>query len=237
MEELRDRISSLGGDRGKSETDEATLGGGRRRKFAWVSGSSGIVSLDSGRVALPELLVEVGDCMILEVTSLDVEVAEVRAFGGLIGVIREAVVVGRFGGADAAAPRVVRLVLSVLGSGFDVREVAAPTVGVLAGRLFSSPSAVAPSAAPFPIGFLVEEVTGRVGGLLMVLPPVRVDSALVRDVVGDAVALAAVPGLVELVVAFFGSSVGSFAGGFAPGVVRLSILLLPGSRHRYSRQC
>jgi hypothetical protein len=164
---------------------------------------------------------------------LDVEVVEVRAFGGLIGVIREDVVVGRLGGADAAAPRVVRLVLSVLGSGLDVREVAVPTVGVLAGRLFSSPSVVVPSSPPFPAVFLIAEVTGLVGGLLIVVPAVREDNALVREVVGDAVFLEVVPSLDEVVVVFFESSVGGFAGGFAPGVVLLSILLSRASRHRY----
>jgi hypothetical protein len=68
VEELRDRISSFGGDRGESTTEsfeaEAMLGGGRCS--ALVSGSSGIVSLDKGLAALPELLVEaeVGDCVV-----------------------------------------------------------------------------------------------------------------------------------------------------------------------------
>lgn len=189
-----------------------------------ISGSSGIVSLDTGRAALPELTVEaeVGDLMLWEVVGLDIEDADVRAFDGLIGVMREEVVVGLLGGADAAAPNVERLVLSVLGSTLGAREVVVPTVGILAGRLFSSPSAVAPSSPPLPAGFLTDEVTGRVGGLLMVLPAVREDSAFVRDVVGDAAVLAAAS-REEAVMGFFGSSVGGF---------RLSILFPFTSRHR-----
>ena len=189
-----------------------------------ISGSSGIVSLDTGRAALPELTVEaeVVDLMLWEVVGLDTEDADVRAFGGLIGVMREEVVVGLLGGADAAAPNVERLVLSVLGSTLGAREVVVPTVGVLAGRLFSSPSVVAPSSPPLPTGFLTEEVTGRVGGLLMVLPAVREDNAPVRDAVGDATVLEAAS-RDEAVVGFFASSVGGF---------RRSILFPFTSRHR-----
>jgi hypothetical protein len=70
----------------------------------------------------------------------------------------------------------------------------------------------------------------------MVVPAVRDDSALVREVVGDAVFLEVVPSLDEVVVVFFGSSVGGFAGGLAPGIVLLSILLWRASRHRYREQ-
>ena len=230
VEELSDRISSFGGDLGdpaaESFDTETMLAGGKRSSL--ISGSSGIVSLDNGRAALPELTVEVGvvDLMLWDVVGLDAEDVEVegRAFGGLIGVIREDAVVGLLGGAEAAPPNVVRLLLSVLGSGLGVRELVVPTVGVLTGRLFSSPCAGTPSSLPLPAGFLTDEVTGRVGGLLMVLPAVREDTALVREDVGDATVLEAVSLEDVVVLGFFGSSVGAF---------RRSILLSYTSRHRF----
>ena len=169
-----------------------------------------------------------GDFKLEDVVGLDVWVVDVRVLDGLIGVIREdVVVVGRFGGADAAVPNVVRRALSALGSVLAVREVAVPIVDVLVGGLFSSPS-----SPLFPAGFLAEDVTGLVGGLLIVLPAVREDSALGRDVVGDATFREAVPSRDELAVGFLGSSVAGFPGGFAPVVVRLSIRYAIAFRHR-----
>lgn len=241
VEELRDLISNFGGDRGEStaETWEVDTILAAGRSSGLFSGSSGMVSRESGRVTLPELLVdaEVGDFKLVDVAGLEIEVVVVRAFDGLMGVMREdVVVVGFFGGADAVPPKVVRLDVSALGCVLAVRKLVAPTVKVLAGRLFSLPSAIVPSSLPLPAAFLTEEVTGLVGGLLMVLPAVRDDSALVREVVGDEGVLAAVLSLEEAVVAFFGSSVGGFAGGLAPVPVLLSILLSRGLHHRCGDQ-
>jgi hypothetical protein len=242
VDELPDRISSFGGDRGDSMIEpaepEMILGAGMSSGL--LSYSSGIVSLDKGRAALPELWVEaeVGDFRLDDVVGLDVLVADVRGLDGLIGVIREeVVVVGRFGGADAALPNVVRLDLSAFASVLAVRETLVPRVEVLAGRLFSSPSAAAPSSPLFPAGFLVEEVVGLVGGLFIVLPAVREDSALVRDVVDEATFLDAVPSLDEVVSVFLESSVEGLAGGFAPVVVRLSIWYAIAARHRDVADC
>lgn len=236
VEEFAVRISSFGGDRGDSIDSldpETMLAGGRSSGL--LSSSSGIVSLDKGLVALPELLVDadVGDLILDEVVGLEVEVVDVRVFEGLIGVMRDDVVavVGRLGGADAALPKVVRRVLSVLGSVLDARELAVPKVDVLAGRLFSSPSAVAPSSLLLPAGFLTDEVVGLVGGLEMVLPDVREDSVLVRPVVGVVAVLEEVLSLEDAVVGFLESSVVGFAGAFAP-VVLLSILRLHACSHQ-----
>ena len=134
---------------------------------------------------------------------------------------------GRFGGTEAAAPSVVLLVLSVLGSAFGVRDVFVPMVDVRGGRLFSSPSSLL-----FPAGFRDDEGTGRVGGLLIVLPVVREDNAAVLLPVGDAGVLVPVLNLDEAVVGFFESSSAGFAGGFPPGVVRRSMFSHYTSAHQ-----
>lgn len=234
VELFDERISSLGGDRA-SERDVADLVSERMsaagRRSALGSGSSGMVSWDSGRAVLDAILAAsaVGDLISRDVLGL-VDVAEVRDFDGLVGVVRDDVVDGRFGGADATEPpNVVRRVLSVVVSGFAVREVLVPIVDVRAdGLLFSTPSfATASALLLVPAGFRTDDVTGRVGGLLIVLPDVRDAIVLVRvgvDVVG---VLVLELGFVVLVAGgFLDSSVdpGRADGRVAP-VVRLSILV------------
>ena len=213
--------------------EDTTLGAGCSSGL--LSGSSGMVSFDNGLALLPELLVDslVGDLMLREPVVLGAVAVGVRVFGGLIGVMREEVVDdGRLGAAEAAPPNVVRLVLSVLGSGFGVRETPAPTVDLLEGRLFSSPSPAATFSLLLPTGLRTDEVGGRVGGLLIVLPGARDDNALVLLIVGDAGVLLVVAGLEEAVVRFFESSVEGLAGGFAPVGVRLSMSSRPKFRHQ-----
>lgn len=84
-------------------------------------------------------------------------------------------------------------------------------------------AADAASSLPLAAGLRAEDVTGRVGGLLIVLPFVRDANALVRVDVGDASGLVFVVSLVEeAAVGFLASSV--LAGGFAPAAVLLSII-------------
>lgn len=142
---------------------------------------------------------------------------------GLAVLVRE-LIDGRFGGTDAAlAPIVVRLVFSWAESWRPIRELAVPMVDIRDGLLFSSraPDAtVPPSSLPRAPGFLAAAaVTGRVGGLLMVLPDVRADSALVLPGVGATGALE-VLARDEVVAGFLCSA----ACGFAPVAIRLSIL-------------
>ena len=195
-------------------------------------GSSGIVSLESGLAELAGLLVDslAGDLTPREVGVLDLEPETIGVFRGLVGVAREDVVGGLLGGKEAVPPKVARLVLSVLGSGLDVRDALVPMVVVLGGRLYSSPSAEATEAAssmPLPAGLRADEVTGRAGGLLTVLPDVRDANALGLLVAGDTGVLVFVVSLEAAVVGFFASSVDpGLARGFAPVVFRLSISTL-----------
>lgn len=196
-----------------------------------ASGSSGMVSLEKGLAALVVLLLEslLGD------------------FALAAGVVREVVVVGvllllvglpalgrdeegpddRFGGADdAVLPRIVRLVLSAVGSVRAVLELVPPRVVVRDdGRLFSSPAADGTSSLLLA-GFRVAGVAeGRVGGLLMVLPEVReerVPARAVEVLAGDVGVREVVPSREDVVDGFLVSSL--FAGVFAPGVVRRSMM-------------
>lgn len=169
----------------------------------------------------------VGDLMSRVVLGLEDDV-DVRDFDGLIGVVRD-VVDGRLGGAAATdPPNVVRRVLSAVLSGLDVREVLPPTVDVRDdGLLFSTPSFAIVSVLLVPAGLRTDEVTGRVGGLLMVLPDVRDASVLGRVGVDGVGVLVLETGFVVVVDGgFLDSSVESGrAGGRAAPVVRLSILI------------
>lgn len=209
-----ERISSFRGDTGeKGASRERTLGVVLFRN----SGSSGMVSLDRGRVVLPALRDAIlsGEAtlsvvVIAEVAARDegrdVVVEEVigrfrvAVVGlpvvALVALLREAKVDGRLGGAEAALllPNVVRrvavAVLSVLESGFAVLELKDAAVGVVARdkRLFSS--LVVASSVDFVVGLrIVEEDMGRVGGFVMVEPLARDDNALVRLAEGDVVDL------------------------------------------------
>ena len=229
MEECNERISSFGGDRdggiGLSVDIDAIFGGGS--SSALLSGSSGIASFDSAVGLLPVLFVDslVGDLMSRDVVGLELLAPDVAVFRGLIGVIREDVDEGGlFGAVEATPPKVVLRVLSMLGSVLDVRELGVPIVEALGGRLFSSRSALVPSSLVLDGAFRSEEVTGRVGGLLIVLPAVRDANALVLLGVGDAGVLLLVLILEDEVVDFFVSSVAGLRGGLAPVVVRLSII-------------
>lgn len=198
-----DRISILRGEDGEN-------GASRERRLCALllseSGSSGIVSLDIGRVILaaPRAAalardvapsVEAVDTVVREdgrddvvkgaagrVRAEEVELAVVLAVLG-----RDNKVEGLLGGADAAPlllPNVVRrVVAAVLSSAFAVLELK-EAVGVLAldKRLFSS--FVAASSANFVVDLRTAEETGRVGGLVMEEPFARIDSALVRLVEG-----------------------------------------------------
>jgi hypothetical protein len=118
----------------------------------------------------------VGDLIWRVVLAL-VDVVGVLVFGGLIGVMREEVVaVGRLGGAEDVAPKVVRRPFSVAVSERVERVLLDAPKAVVReeGRLFSSPSVVV------VVGLRVEDVVGRVGGLEMVLPDVREVNVLVR---------------------------------------------------------
>lgn len=209
--------------------DEVTLGSTASVAVVGISGSSGIVSLDNGRLAL--LLESLfGDFALVAPVAREVGVVEARLLVGLAVFVREERVEGRLAGAvEDAPPTVVRLVLSELGSVRAVLElvVVPPRVVVLdEGRLFSS-AAAAVASSLLPAGLRVEEVVdGRVGGLLIVLPEVREDRVLARavevEVEGEAGLREAVLVREEVVDGFFVSS--AFAGAFAPGVVFLSIL-------------
>jgi hypothetical protein len=159
----------------------------------------------------------VGDLIWRVVLAL-VDVVGVLVFGGLIGVMREEVVaVGRLGGAEDVAPKVVRRPFSVAVSERVERVLLDAPKAVVReeGRLFSSPSVV-------EVGLRVEAVVGRVGGLEMVLPDVREAIVLVR--VGVEVEVGVLlPALRRDVVeaGFFASS--GRAGGRPPAVVRRSI--------------
>lgn len=134
--------------------DEVGMMSAAGSRSGLVSGSSRIVSCDGGRTTLPVLLVDsvVGD-LISRAVEVDgfVDVADERAFDGLEGVTLEAevdaIVDGRFGGTEAAPPRVVLRPLSAVTSGLVAREVPlVPIVEVLTdGLLFSGPSAAEPS--------------------------------------------------------------------------------------------
>ena len=195
-----------------------------------VSGSSGIVSRDNGRAALAVLLLVslLGDFVADVPVVRGVEEVGVRRLVGLAVLVRdEESVEGRLGGAEVVAPpKVVRLVLSALGSVRAVLELVPPRVVERdEGRLFSSPAAVDVASLA---GLRVEEVAeGRVGGLLMVLPDARDESVLGRAVEGEVGVRVVVLSREEVVDGFFVSS--AFAGGFAPVAVRLSILPLHSS--------
>ncbi len=104
-------------------------------------------------------------------------------------------------------PRVVVLLArSVVESCREVRALGVLKFDYLDDFLFSS-CPLPPSSLPGVTSFRGTEVTGRVGGLLMVLPAVRVDNALVLSDVGDAVVRALLYKRDEELVAFVESSV------------------------------
>lgn len=203
-----ERISSFRGDAGEN-------GASRERMLCAVllveSGSSGMVSLDSGRavpaaerdVALSgEVALSVGAVVVAARDEGRVEAVEDVAGRGRVDVVGLAVapvrddsVEGRLGAAEAVVlpPKVVRrvvvAVLSVADSGFVVLELRELVVGVLAldRRLFSSLDA--PSSVDFVVVLRAREDTGRVGGFVMVVPLARDDKALVRLAEGDVVDL------------------------------------------------
>jgi len=123
----------------------------------------------------------------------------------------------RLGAAEAVVPPVaVLLALSALASGRVVREAGGPTAAVLGGRLFSSPPRAvldAPSSTLAP-GFLFGPGTGRVGGLLIVLP-------LVRDVSVFGLLVVVAAGVREVVL-FLVGAVPGFLG--SSGTARFSIV-------------
>jgi hypothetical protein len=182
-----DRISSFRGDDGEN-------GGSRLGTLDVVSASSGMVSLERGRVVLLELRVEglFGGIALLGLTAgaddfVDaglVAVAVVRVLVGvvevaeLVALVRDDSVEGLLGGADVVKllPSAVLLVFSPLGSTLAVRELKEEDVGVRTPR-FSSPFA-ATSLGLVLVVLRTEETIGRVGGFVMVLPLVRDESAL-----------------------------------------------------------
>lgn len=203
-----ERISSLRGDAGEN-------GGSRERTLCALplrdSGSSGIVSLDKGRVVLAVLRdatlsggvtssVDVVDTVARDdgrAGSVE-DVAGRGRVEGLAGVLavlaRDDRVEGLLGGAEAAVllpnvvRRVVAAVFSRLDPGLAVLELKEEAVGVLAldKRLFSSLDAASSAgfAVVVVVGFRTAEETGRVGGLVMVVPFARAERALVRLAVG-----------------------------------------------------
>ena len=174
----------------------------------------------------------VGDLTVRVATivAFSVGTGDALALVGLAGVVRED---GRLGGAAAVAPpTVVRLEVSSAESGFVVRAELGNIGDDREGFLFSSPSPAKVLTAGFRV---VDEAVGLVGGLLMVLPPVLDDKALVLPVVGDATFRGAVLSLEE-VVPGVGSPLGTgLMCGFAPVVVRLSIATLPSRCSAVSR--
>jgi len=128
------------------------------------------MSRRTGLAALPELLV---DSLVGDLTSLAFDGLEVLVLIALSEPVR-ADIEGRFGGTEVPPlPNVVRLALSAPTSGLVVRGASVPVVGTLEGRLFSSPACDATVSTLLPAAFRADAVTGRVGGLLMVLPVVR----------------------------------------------------------------
>lgn len=206
-----DRISSFLGDEGeKGASRDRTLGA----VLLVDSGSSAMVSLDTGRVVLAAALRDVtlsGD-VAASIGVVDTVVPDegrgwavedvamrgrVEVLGlavPLVALDRDESVVGLLGGAEAALlpPNVVRRVVvaafSVRDSGLAVLELKELVVGVvaLANRLFSSFGAA--SLSDSVVVLRTVEDTGRVGGLVIVVPLARDDNALVRLVVeGDVV--------------------------------------------------
>lgn len=169
-----------------------------------------------------------GDLVLAAVVVRGVDEVGVLLLVGLAVFVRDDESVdGRLGGAEEAAPpNVVRLVLSKLGSVLAVLELVPPRVVVRdEGRLFSSPPAIDAPSPVLPIGLRAEDAAvGRVGGLLMVLPAVRDDNVLGREVEGEVGFREVVVGREEAADGFLVSS--AFAGGFAPGAVRLSMLVV-----------
>lgn len=162
--------------------------------------------------------------VVVDVREVD---AGVRLLVGLATLERDdESVEGRLGGAEVAEPpNVVRLVLSELGSGRVALELVPLRVVVLDdGRLFSSPNADAPSLLLVAVWREEEVAVGRAGALLMVLPAVREERVLGRAVVGEPGARAVVLSREDVADGFLASS--AFNGGFAPAVVRLSMLVM-----------
>ncbi len=195
-----------------------------------------MVSRESGLVVLAELLVDsvVGDLMFRDAVILEA-VGGARAFEGLVGVARDEVVHGRLGATEAAPPSGVLRDLSALESGLGGRALLVPKVDVpeVDGRLFSS--AGVPSLGAFPAGLRIEEGTGRVGGLLIVLPEVREANVLglvgVEEVVGVRVLVLSL----DVVVAGFGSSAvdPGLTGGLPPVVPRSMLIAHMRTRFPY----
>lgn len=184
-----DLISSLRGVAGEN-------GGSSVGTLAVVSASSGIVSLETGRVVLAALRTEglLGGTSLLDfdagaavfdgtILVADAVLIAVRAFVGveerveLVALARDESVEGRLGGADVVAllPNVVFFFFSALESGRVVRELRVAVVGVRTGRFSSF---VTSSVDFVVVGLRTEEDSGRVGGFVMVVPFVRDDSAL-----------------------------------------------------------
>lgn len=186
-------------------------------------------SRESGLAVLAKLPVDsvMGGVKFRDVVSLEA-VGGARAFEGLVGVARDEDVNGRLGATDAAPPSVVLRDLSALESGLGGRTLLVPKVDVreTEGRLFSSVGA--PSSAAFAAGLRTEEGTGRVGGLLMVLPEVREANVLglvgVEEVAG---VRALVLSLDVFVVGFLGSSLvdPGRTGGLPPVVLRSIVMV------------
>lgn len=174
---------------------------------------------DSLRGALPELAMDSLDCDLRPCEDVGLPAADVSGVRDLVGlaVPGRVEVNGRLGAAEAVVPPgAVLLVLSALASGRVVREAGGPTAAVLDGRSFSSPPRAvldAPSSALAP-GFLFELGTGRVGGLLIVLP-------LVRDVSVFGLLGVVAAGVREVVV-FLAGAVPGFLG--SSGTARFSIV-------------
>lgn len=195
-----------------------------------------------GRVgALPPLLTDFGEAG--DLAWLAAELGRPLAFEARVavelGVEVRVDTGGRLGATEPALPpEVVRRVLSwapeAALSGRAVLELAVAVAGAGAefrgGRLFSppAPSLLVPAPA-LVAGFRAEAVTGRVGGLLMVLPEVRWEMALGRLDVDDAGVLVVLGREAGFFVddsslpAAFGVGV-VVAGGFVAPPVRLSML-------------